>query len=891
MTETSTLLSLVRSLAPRGEAPALIQVGEAGLRTWSYRELSDLALGLAGGLKELGVKPGEAVALLAPNRPAWVVARLALLGAGALAVLVDDLWTGPVLARVLEDSGARLVFTTRALLPALRELAVGERLEPILLDDDTEELPEGVRAWRNLLGAPPESLPEPGPEEPAALFYTSGTTGPPKGVPLTHRNIMGNLETLLSGRFIGAGERVLVPLPLHHSYPFLAGMLLPLAAGATIVLPADLTGPEIVRALKDGRVRAMVGVPRLYEALVAGVEARIKAQGRLAFGLFRALLALSVALRYGIGLKVGGVLFRRLHRELGPELRLLACGGARLEAGLERTLEGLGFEVLNGYGLVETASISTFSRRGRARPGTVGLPAPGVEVRITAARAGEPGEVLIRGPTVFAGYRDDEAANVEAFTADGWFRTGDLGLIDEDGYLTITGRAKELIVLADGKNITPDEVEAVYADSPYLREVAVLEKDGRLAALVVPELEAMRTGASGRIDDLVRVTLMELSARLAPYQRPTAYALTRETLPRTRLGKYRRHELGAIYERASKGEGRPPERPLSEEDRALLGSPRARRVWAWLEERFPEAKLTLDVNPELDLGIDSLAWVSLGLEMEERTGVHLSEEALANVLTLRDLLEAAEAERTAAPAPAPAALVAAERDWLAPPGPALEALGLALYLLNRTLVRGLFGLEVEGLDRLPKGRGPLILVSNHASDLDPLAVSAAVPWAWARRVHWGGDAGRLFSGPLRRLAARAVHVFPVDDRAPGRSLRFGVEVLRRGGILVWFPEEWRSPDGTLQPFLPGVGRLVHETGTAAVPLLVRGTFEAMPRGRRLPRLRSLHVLFGAPVEAQALAASGQGATPEARITQALHAAVAALASEGGEGGQGRGDKP
>ncbi|MFQ5985578.1 MAG: lysophospholipid acyltransferase family protein [Alphaproteobacteria bacterium] len=233
----------------------------------------------------------------------------------------------------------------------------------------------------------------------------------------------------------------------------------------------------------------------------------------------------------------------------------------------------------------------------------------------------------------------------------------------------------------------------------------------------------------------------------------------------------------------------------------------------------------------------------------------------------------------------------AEWDWLAPPGPALKALRFALHLVNRALMRGLFRLSVDGLDRLPpstssglpRGEGPLVLVCNHASDLDGPAVAAALPWASVSRGWWGGENQRVFTRRARRLAARVAHLFPVDDRASGASLAPALEVLRRGGLVVWFPEEWRSPDGTLQPFLTGVGWLVKETGAQAVPVLIRGTFEALPRGRRLPRLRPLRVVFGAPLEPETLEASGEGKSPEARIASALHAAVAALGGEGGEG--------
>ncbi|MFQ5985639.1 MAG: AMP-dependent synthetase/ligase, partial [Alphaproteobacteria bacterium] len=526
MSGRPTLQNLLPVLGEFGDLPAVISFGEASMQVMTFTELEDRAMRLAGGLLARGVGRGEPVAILAPNQPQWVLARLALIAVGATAVLLDDSLSEVELSRAIADSGCRRIFTTRKHAAAMHSITEAE-LEVFVLDS-AENAPDGTQSLETLLGERPSGLPETSPEDVAALFYTSGTTGPPKGVPLTHANIRSNLDALLAQELLKPGERVLLPLPLHHSYPFIVGMLITLASGSAMVLPEGVGGPQIVRALREGEVTVIVGVPRLYEALYAGIEGRVRARGRLPAVAFRALLGASLRLRRHFGLRLGRLLFRRLHLEFAPHLRLLASGGARLDPELCWRLEGLGWEVLGGYGLVETASISTFNARGRVRLESVGLPAPGVELRIDQPDAEGRGEVLIRGPNVFAGYRNNPEANREAFTEDGWFRTGDLGVLDEDGYLHFAGRVKEMIVLPDGKNVAPEEVEAVYAESPYVREVAVLEWNGALAGLVVPELEAVRQARSGRIEDLVRVTLAELSPRLPPYKRLSGFAMTRE---------------------------------------------------------------------------------------------------------------------------------------------------------------------------------------------------------------------------------------------------------------------------------------------------------------------------------------------------------------------------
>jgi long-chain acyl-CoA synthetase len=393
-------------------------------------------------------------------------------------------------------------------------------------------------------------------------------------------------------------------------------------------------------------------------------------------------------------------------------------------------------------------------------------------------------------------------------------------------------------------------VEKEYAASPLLREIGVFERAGMLTAVVVPDEEEVLKRGALREAAAVREELEDIGLRLPPYQRITGYRVVRSPLPRTQLGKLRRHLLPGIFDGAVSEAVLEPAAP-SEDDRALLAQPRAGELWRWLGERYPAARLTLDTSPQLELNVDSLGWVALTVEIEQRFGVALRAEQLARILTLRDLLREVEAAardgQTATPAAAPP---------FAPPGPLLRALGMVLLALVRLLVRLSFRPAVVGTDRLPPGAA--LITPNHASYLDPLVIATALPWSRLRRTYWAGWVGVMHSTPLRRLISRATQVFPVD---PARDLAGAVRaartLLEQGHDVVWFPEGRRSPTGELQKFQGGVGMLAQDLTAAVVPAAIDGTFAAWPRHRRWPRPARVRVAFGAPLDVAGLEAPAE----------------------------------
>jgi long-chain acyl-CoA synthetase len=872
-----TLRTFIDELSGRGESTALAAVEGDHLSTLSYVALADRARALASGLVQIGVRPGEPVALLAPNGIDWVVARLGLAAAGAVAVALDDLATEVELKAWLAESGCRRVLTSADHVPVLQGIDPG--LDLTVVGDHPAAA--GTRRWTDLFASSEPTLPPLDPTTPAMLVYTSGTTGAAKSFFLTHANLAANLGALATSTLVGRDDRVLLPLPLHHVYPFVVGLLTPLSCGACVVFPERPTGPEILHALRAGEASIMVGVPRLYEAMISGLRERLRARGAVVRVGFNALLGFAMWMRRRFGINAGQRVFRTIRANIAPMLHLLVSGGARLRPETLWPLVGLGFDVRSGYGLAETASIFAGNVPGAERFESEGKPFKG-EVRIAEPDEQGIGEIQLRGPNVFAGYRDNPEANARAFTADGWFRTADVGWLDRDGFLFVAGRGGDVIVLGGGKKVDPEELERLYGASQQIREIAVLERGGALVALIVPDLGQVHGGSTIQMADAMRVALADRAAELPSYQRLAGFALTRQTLPRTRLGKFQRFRLPALYDAALAGEGRPAALAPTPADLELLRRTPARQLYDLLVKRYPDKPVGFDANLLLDLGIDSLEWVALSLAISEQLGLTLGEAELAGASTVRDLLNVAAGSATGVPGreePGPPDL--AGRDWIAPVGWGLTTLGWIAYGVTWIVARLCFRLQTVGLSNLP-AKGPYVIVANHTSYLDAPAVAAAIGYRRAKWLYWSGDAGILFSRRWLFPLMRAIHIFPVEDQAPSRALAYAEAVLKQNNALTWFPEGWRSPDGQLLRFLPGIGELLHRVNAPVVPVYIAGSFEAMPRGRRMPRPHPIRLFIGPAIAPAALSEAiprGEGSAQQ--IADRLHDAVAALGAEAG----------
>jgi len=908
-TNSQTLTKLLAEIALRGEKPALVEFQRDKVQSTSYADLAQRIKQLAHGLRndENGAKSHAAV--MAPLCRDWIVAALSTICAGRVLMPLDIQLSDDVLKGVLDDSEAQLIFTTTGLSERLDQLGALDDIQVALIDGEEDD----PRSWQRLFGEAEGDLPPADPLDTAILFYTSGTTGPPKGVPLSHANLVFELDALREANLVSESDRALLPLPGHHVYPLVVGILTPLALGIPIVLPHSLTGPQIQRALREADATIVIGVPRLFEAFLTGIESQAASRGRIAAAAFRWMHALNSRLPRGAARQLGRRLFRPIHTTIGPKLRVLACGGAPLDPELAYKLEALGWQVAIGYGLTETSPLATLNPPGAGKLKSVGRAVPGVEIRIDpAAKPGSPstqgepggskvpqdrasrngsdreGEILLRGPNVFSGYYNLPDKTAEAFTDDGWFRTGDLGYLDDDGYLYVTGRVSTVIVTKSGKNVQPDEVEEAYAASPAIREMGVLQEEGELVAVVVPDAQLVRKAkeGNGELSAAVGEAIQQRSGDLPSYQRISDFAVSRESLPRTRLGKIQRHELAELYQRIRRGETEkePAAEPMaieemSAEDRTLLEDSAALVTWNLLTEKFPDQRLTPDSHMHLDLDIDSMEWLNLSLEIRQRVNVELDDEAIGRVESVRDLLREVSAGQAVGEKgkhfldEPEQSLSERQKAHLAPHGRIRAAIARSGYASNRLLMSLAFGVEAKGVDQLPAEQ--FIITPNHASFLDPFAIAAALDWKRLRRIYWGGFTGIVFTNPLTRALSRLAKVAPIDpQRGIISSLAFAAAVLEKGYNLVWFPEGERSPDGQLKDFKPGIGLLLTRYPVAVVPAWIDGAFEALPTGKRIPRRRKLTVTFGEPIEARELGADAALEEDDYSKQQEHHARIA-----------------
>ncbi len=796
---------LERSAVDHGERTALTI--RAGLRedTWSYARLWRAAGALAAHFSEdRALEQGARVVVWGPNGPQLVAAVFGALLARLVVVPIDPYATPAFLARVVDLTGAALVIS-----------GFGDgRGAPTL---ELDALPADVHR--------PYGGPRPRPDDVAEVVFTSGTTGRPKGVVLTHGNVVANVRSADAALRPTQRFRLLSVLPLSHMFEQTAGLFLPLSVGASVHYATSRQSPVILKTLRRHRVTAMAVVPQVLELLLDGIEREVRRRG--------ALRSWQAAHRLAphLPLDARRFLFRRVHRELGGHLELFVSGGAALDPEVGAAWERLGVTVLEGYGATECSPSIATNTRDERRSGSVGRPVPGVRVRI-----GEEGEVLVRGPNVTAGYWHDDEATRAAFTGDGWLRTGDLGELDDDGFLRLRGRLNDLIVLPNGLNVHPEDVEAELLREAEIAECAVVgARDETRGAHVHGVVVPAERGAGDR--ERVARAVRRVNGRLAPHQRITAFTIwERPELPRTSLLKVRRHEVLAALE------GREPS-PEALRPRPGVEADRTSRLLRILGELAPDGT---DLRPEgdlaLDIGLDSLGRVELAVRLEGELGLSLEEGALAGAATVGDLIRLVEAGEAAPPA-------VTFPSWaLTWPGRAARACVQAVMLFPvHALVCSPF--RVEGHERLAAIHGPVLLVANHASHLDTPSILRALPRRMRARVAVAAAADYFFRDrPLAITMPLLLNAFPFSrERAVRSSLEHCGDLVDDGWSILVYPEGTRSLTGALQPFRAGSGLLAAGLRVPVVPIAVAGTHELLPKGSLLPRRGPVTVRIGPPV--------------------------------------------
>ena len=786
-------------------------VMQMGYRTvsLSYQDVYEWSKKIAVFLERQGLQKGDKVLILAPNSPYWICVWWGSLLGGYAPVPLNIQSTSEMIRKIAEQTEARIIF---------KFLHFKQDLPQNLKVCEIDFLPEYLSNTDISKFRKTELLEE----DIVELMYTSGTTGDPKGVILTHKNLYSNLDSFVKVMSISPDDRFLSILPLSHIYEQMAGFLLPFYSGCQIIYAHS---PAAIRdLLKENQIAIMAAVPEFLRIMMDKIETKAEEEGK------KKLLEKMLNFSLKIGNKtIQKLIFHSIHKKFGGKLRIIASAGAPLDPLLEKKWSALGFDLFQGYGLTETSPVISCNSHKENRLGSVGKILPGVEVKIAAD-----GEILVKGPNIFQGYFKNEEKTKESFTADGWFQTGDMGEMDKDNFLFIKGRKKYMIKGPGAQNVYPEDIEFELSRIPGVKDSCVvgLEKSGGQV-----EVHAVLLGED--IKDPEKI-IEQANAKLTSYQQITNWsAWPKEDFPRSATRKVKKEEVLKWLGAKEKSVEEPPSQ---------------------VEKKTPLERLLAQVtntdvalirkNTKIvsELRLDSLLRVELVARIEEQFGAAVEESKITGDTKVSDLEEIIKKQGIPARRPA-------FKRW--PLASAASFLRTALqtffiFPFFRIFVK----LRVEGLEHLKGLSLPVVFMPNHLSYMDSVMVIMALPFKMRKKIAFAAAVDvlyktyRHFARPMELL----FNTFPFPRREY-ENIKFGLEyfgkLLDKGWSVVVYPEGKISLTGELQPFKRGAGLIATEMDVPIVLVRIVGAQQILPSGKFIPKKRGeVVVKFGRPIKFQ-----------------------------------------
>ena len=783
----------------------------------TYKEMLQHVSVFGNHTKELNPKK---TIIFSENRIGWIYAFFSVWQNRSIAVPVDATATVSDLEYIVKDCTPECMWVSEACEKVAREVV--SRLDfdvKILIINDIEK--ETVNGSEIVVSTLDQTSYED--SAIALIIYTSGTTGSPKGVMLTYRNLWANKAGVCDEVNVFNGKRrTLMLLPVHHVLPLMGTVIIPILQGDGIIICETLQGPDIMEALCRGKVGIFVGVPRLWQMLYSGIMKKINASF-VARTLFKIC-------KKAKSPKLSRIVFSSVHKKMGGHLDYCVCGGAALDKEIGEGLTALGINLLEGYGMTEMAPIIAFTRPGDYICGCAGLPLPSVDCKIVN------GELCCKGDNLMKGYYNRPEETAQVIDADGYLHTGDLAHLDEKGRVYLTGRTKEIIVLSNGKNVQPNEIE--YKLEKYenrVKEAAVIQNGDMLMGIIVPN-EAWARNLS---DEEVEIALKKevigpYNLTVTNYKKLMSIYVYRGDLPRTKLDKLQRFKLKDILK--SKGESVKSKVESAEE---MSNEMRILKEYIESEKRMV---VHADDHLETDLAFDSLDKVGLQGFIEQTFGVDVQPEMMT---TLRSVAEKVEQGKTH--------IDVNKMDWhemLLANNSSLELPSTSvLYPLHAKLFKVFLKLnnrlKIVGEKNVPR-KGPVIIAPNHQSFLDGGIVAAGLSSKILKNSYFFATEEHV-KHPLVKSLAKRNNVIVMKKSNLKNSILKLSEVLKKGKNVIIFPEGSRSYDGEMVPFKKTFAILSKELNVPVVPVCIRGAYDVLPRGSRWIKSKKIEVEYLPPL--------------------------------------------
>ncbi len=750
--------------------------------------------------------------ILMENRPEWIYTYFALWDRKAVPIALDSTSNGKEILYILEDSGPKFIICSDETEKNVKEaVLLYDKGQVTVINVDSHLIDENKM---EIIKKGDFELENPEGDSIATMLYTSGTTGFPKGVMLTFNNLSSELEGLEKKNLLEPSDQILALLPFHHVLPLTATVLIILKYQASIVFVKKIASKEILEALDKNNVTALVGVPRVFKLFYDGIKQQIDSKF-----ITRTIYKLMTKIK---SFKIRRKVFVKVHEKFGGELTFIVSGGAKLDPEIGEFYETLGIYVQEGYGLTETSPVIAVNTRKERKIGTVGKKLDNIEAKIVDE------ELWVKGPIVMKGYYNKPEKTAEVITEDGWFKTGDLASIDDEGYITIRGRRNSMIVLSNGKNIDPEKLEnkVIEKSKKLIKELGVFGHNDKLVAIIVPDLLECRKQGITNIKAYIKNIIEDYNLTVHNYEKILDYKLYEEELPKTRVGKLRRFMLPELYLKTNV-----QKKKVEEPDNEVY------RLLKDYIKKLKGIEAQPEENLELEIGMDSLDIVEFFAYVENSFGIQLDEEKFSEISNLKSLSEYINEKATK--------IESGEVDWkkIIEAAPPVEE-------KNRwatRVLRPLFDLTIKlyfrlkRVDRDKLSDKPQIFVSNHQSFIDSLVLGSLLPAGILYNTIFLAIDWYFKKGILKLLVSHGNVVLIDINKNIKKSVEEIAGNVKAGKNVLIFPEGARTKDGKVAEFKKVFAIIAKELNVDVQCLGIKGAFEAYSRYMKFPKPKKIEV--------------------------------------------------